>query len=231
MDIVYIFKHSATQDLELRFSLRSVRRHLPYIRKVWVFGDRPHFLSVDKAIIEHVPHEYTAGISNFRLPLRNFFLLNFFASLIPELDHEYLSFCDDYFLLDFVPESEICKDRVLENLDDIRVRGRGLWKDSLWRTYDLLKRFDYPVYNFETHVPTYLTKARVLEAYCRFRDFITEDPFYGPIAYTTIQNHAFKACSGGFGVPERDENQGRLLSADRLRNDRTAVRGEEIPEL
>ena len=66
---------------------------------------------------------------------------------------------------------------------------RSIWKDSLWRTYDLLTRFGYTGCNFETHTPTYLTKKRILEA---FSDFITEDPWYGPMAITAIMNHAHK---------------------------------------
>lgn len=192
MDILYLYRHSAANDFEIRYSLRSVEQYLPYIRKVWIFGDRPHFLADDVSIVEHVRHDYVARIANYRLPVRNIFLLTFLASLIPRLDHEFLIFCDDYFLLDHVSETEIRKDRVLEDLETMTTRGRGLWKDSLWRTYDLLKRFGYPVYNFETHCPNYMTKSRVLEAYSEFRDFITEDFYYGPVAFTAIQNHALR---------------------------------------
>jgi len=45
-------------------------------------------------------------------------------------------------------------------------------------------------------VPAYLTKARVLEAFCAFRDFITEDRLYGPLALTTILNLALKQGRG-----------------------------------
>jgi hypothetical protein len=47
-------------------------------------------------------------------------------------------------------------------------RGRGLWKDNLWRTRDLLVRLGYPAFNFEAHVPVYLTRKRVFEAYAEF---------------------------------------------------------------
>ena len=69
---------------------------------------------------------------------------------------------------------------------------QSLWREALWRTADLLARFGLPQYNFESHVPAYLTKARVLEAFCTFRDFITEDRLYGPLACTAILNLALK---------------------------------------
>lgn len=192
MDILYLYKHSAANDFEIRYSMRSVERHLPYIRKIWILGDRPHFLCDDTSLVEHVPHEYVARIANYRLPVRNLFLLIFLGSLIPELDYEFLVFCDDEFLLTEVNKAEMCKDRVLESLEEAGTRGRSLWKESLWRTYDLLKRFGYPVFNFETHCPSYMTKKRVFEAFCAFRDFITEDFYYGPVAFTAIHNYALR---------------------------------------
>src|SRR5205814_4569364 len=85
LDIVYLFRHSKHGDREIRFSLRSVARHLPFIRKVWIFGDRPDFLSDDRAIVEHVPHEYIAPLLGCRIPVRNDFFLLALASLLPEL--------------------------------------------------------------------------------------------------------------------------------------------------
>jgi hypothetical protein len=55
MDVVYLFRHSPNQDFEIRQSLRSIDRHAPYIRKVWIFGDRPSFISDDTSLLEHVP--------------------------------------------------------------------------------------------------------------------------------------------------------------------------------
>lgn len=202
MDILYIYRRSTQEELELRYSLRSVARHLPYIRKVWIFGDQPAFLSDDRAIIEHVPQEYTAGIGQYRLPVVNLFLQIFLGSLIPELSQEFLLCADDYVLLDDVPEHSMRKDRALEDLFvSLRQRAgvtavapppRSAWREALWRTADLLMRLDLPVFNFESHIPAFMTKARVLDAFCVFRDFITEDRLYGPLACTAILNLAVK---------------------------------------
>lgn len=193
MDIVYIFQHSPQDDFEIRQSLRSVARFAPWIRKVWIFGDRPAFISGDKSLIEHVPHEMTARVLDLHGTPHNFFLLMFLASLIPDLSFEYLQFCDDIVLLKDFPESEARKERYLENLAHVHTRGRGLWKDSLWRTYDLLTRLDYPGFNFETHVPHFLTRKRVLDAFCQFKDFVTEDPHFGIVGPSAVLNHAYRA--------------------------------------
>ena len=192
MDIVYVFRHSQFDDLELRYSLRSIATYAPYIRKVWVFGDRPEFLSDDRSVIEHVPHEAIAWVGGHRAPVTNFFLMLWLSSLIPELSFEYLWLCDDFILLQPLPIDVARQNRYLENMDDVENRGRGLWKESLWRTYDLLKRLNYPGYNFETHTPTYYTKKRVFEAYRAFRDFVTEDRFFGMLGPSAVLSHALR---------------------------------------
>ena len=203
MDIVTIFKHSRHEDFELRHSLRSIERHAPYIRKVWIFGDRPSFIADDTSLIEHVPEEYTALLLGLRPPVRNMFLLLVLSSLIPDLAFEYLFFCDDFYLLKDYPIEEARTDRYLEDLtpESPKPRGRGLWKDNLWRTRDLLIRLGYPAFNFEAHVPMYLTRKRVLEAYREFRNFITEDRFFGIMGVSAILNYALKHEKGASRPP------------------------------
>lgn len=192
MDALYLFRHSVHQDVEIRYSLRSLAKHAPYIRKVWIFGDRPAFLSDDTTRIEHVPHEYVARVGDFRTPVTNYFLMLYLSSLIPDLDHEYLRFSDDYFLLRPYGIDEARRVRYLQDLSQVKSRGGGLWRDSLWRTYDLLKRLGYTGYNFETHTPSYFRRRWVFEAYCKFRDYVTQDRWYGMLGITAILNHAYR---------------------------------------
>jgi hypothetical protein len=195
MDALYVFKHSPYNDFEIRYSLRSIERYAPYIRKVWIFGDRPAFLSDNKSLVECVPHKSLAPILGVTTPVTNFFLMLFLSSLIPDLSYEYLWFCDDFFLMADFPIEEARKDRYLGDMSVAHSqpqfkRPRGLWRDCLWRTYELLKRLGYSGYNFEPHVPTYLTKKRVLEAYRDLRDYVTEDRWFGMLGPTAILNHA-----------------------------------------
>jgi len=96
VDALYLFRHSVYGDVEIRYSLRSLAKYAPYIRKVWIFGDWPAFLSDDASVIEHVPHSYVTRSGSFRTPVSNAFLMLYLSSLIPELDSEYLRFSDDY---------------------------------------------------------------------------------------------------------------------------------------
>lgn len=195
MDAVYLYKHSPFDDFELRYSLRSLAKFAPYIRKVWIFGDRPKFISEDESLIQHIPHEYTARIAGVRTPVTNFGLLMALASLIPELDFEYLQLSDDHFLLKDYPIEQARKTRIHGDMADATPPPMQLlngWTRTLWRTADTLKYLGYTAYNFETHTPRRLTKKMVFEAYSDLRDFFTEDSFYGVTGPTAILNHAYK---------------------------------------
>ena len=192
MDALFFFRHSRFADLEIQYALRGIARHAPWIRKVWVFGDRPEFLCGDRSLIEHVPHEGLARIGGYQVPITNFFLMLWVSSHIPDLSQDILWFCDDFILLSDLSPEEAKKDRYVEDLGLVKSRGRGKWKGSLWRTFDFLTERGYTGYNFETHLPTYFTRKRITQAWCEFRDFVTEDRWYGLLGPTAILNHAVK---------------------------------------
>jgi len=192
LDLVYLFRHSMHGDRELLYSLRSVARHLPYIRKVWIFGDRPAFLTVDTSRVEHVPHAYLAPLLNLRLPVRNDFLMLALASFLPDLAHEFVRFSDDYIVLEAVPRAALCTPRVLEDLSRVAVRGTSPFQQQLWRTYDLLREYGYPGYNFESHTPQPYTRKRVFEAFMAFRRLLSEERYGGMVSATAIGNYAIR---------------------------------------
>lgn len=192
MDALFFLKHSPHADLELRYALRGIERHMPWVRRVVVFGDKPAFLAGPESGVLHAPHSAIAWVGPYKTPVTNFFLMFYLTALLPELDEEYLWFCDDFILLDDLSPEEARAGRYLQDLATIKNRGSGLWKESLWRTYDLLKRFGYGGLNYETHVPTYFKKRWVLDAFREFRDYVTEDRWYGLLGPTAILNHAQK---------------------------------------
>lgn len=207
MDALFFFRHSVDDDFEIRHALRGIACHMPWVRKVWVFGDEPRFLSDNRSIIEHVPHEYVARAGKFRTPITNFFLMFYLSSLIPEMDEEYIWFCDDFFPIGDLTIEDARKDRYIVDMDRA-TRAKGLWNDSLWRTYDFLRRLGYSRYNFEIHAPTFFTKKRVHEAYCDLKDFVTQDRWFGLLGPTAILNHAVNA--GKSDLVHR-ETEGRWL--------------------
>src|SRR5438552_12967243 len=127
LDVVYIFRHSKHEDLEIRYSLRSVAKYAPYVRKIWIFGSRPGFLADDTTLIEHVPHAYMAPLLDLKTPVRNDFLMVALASMIPELSFEFVRFSDDYILLQSVSRRQLCTVRAIEDLSQCKHRGEGKW--------------------------------------------------------------------------------------------------------
>lgn len=195
MDAVYFYKHSPHGGAELHYSLRSLEKFAPYIRKVWIFGDCPAFISRDKSIIEHVPHAAVNALG-VKTPVVNFFLLYFLSSLIPELSHDYLRLSDDFILLQDLSEEDARKDRCIGDLTtltdkQIAKRPRTEWHDSLDATYSHFKRLGRKhIYNFETHTPAFMTKTRCMQAYLQLRDSVTEHKFTGLMGATAILNCA-----------------------------------------
>jgi hypothetical protein len=109
MDALYIFKHSANDDFEIRHSLKSIEQYATYIRKVWIYGDKPKFMSEDTSLIEHVPHETASRVLGVKTPVTSLFLQIFLSSLIPELSFEYLFFSDNFYFLKPTPSKKRAK--------------------------------------------------------------------------------------------------------------------------
>jgi hypothetical protein len=192
MDVLYFYKKTE-DDFEIRHSLRSFERYARWARKIWIYGDRPDFLTLDTSVAEHVPDSFGTAILGIQPPVRNTFLMLFLSSLIPELTPEFVWCSDDHFLLKDYGIEEARKVRYLEDLREVtRPALPGLWKEQLWRTHDFLTRLGYPGWNFESHTPIYFTKRRVLNAYCDLRDYVTNDRWYGLMGASAILNHALK---------------------------------------
>lgn len=195
MDALYFYNKSPHNGEELRYSLRSVQRHAPYIRKVWIFGDEPDFISKDKSIIEHVAHADVNALK-VKTPVTNFFLLYFLSSLIPGLSHDYLRFSDDFILLADLSEEEARKDRYLRDMSKVpdKIWAAQIstpYTDCLRATYHHFRRLHKPnVYNFETHTPAFMTKSRCMHAYLALKDSVTEHRWTGLLGATAILNCA-----------------------------------------
>lgn len=227
IDVVFLFRHSQNNDSEIRYSLRSIAYRLPFIRKVWIFGDRPEFLTTDESIVEHVAHGYVAPLFGYQVPVRNDFLMLFLASLIPGLSYEFLKFSDDFVILEPLARDLLCTPRALEDLNHARGRGEGAWKEQLWQTFDVLKNNDYPGFNFESHVPQPYTKKLVFEAYMTFRDFLSEERYGGLVSATTICNYAIKHHNLKYvWLPQEQSKVGFYGNCPSEREIHTACRGK-----
>ena len=90
---------------ELKYSLRSVEKHLPWIRKIFILTDdqTPAFLDTSHPKIEIVHH--TDVIPHEILPLFNSSLIEYFICKIPDLSEHFLFANDDMFVNADLPPS------------------------------------------------------------------------------------------------------------------------------
>ena len=86
----------------------------------------------------------------------------------------------------------------MEDLNNLPARGSGKWKQILWRTFDILKKYGYAGNNFESHVPTPMNRKIVFEAFMAFCEFQSEDRQGGMLTATTVYNYALKHDSLDF---------------------------------
>lgn len=193
IDALFHFRHSRHGDTELRYALRGIAKHMPWVRRVVIFGDKPAFLAGEDQGVYHVPHERLAWLGPYKTPLTNHLLMFHLCAFIPELAEDFLWFCDDFVPIADTTPAEACRPYYLNDLAKAKRPDAGhLWRDQLWRSYDLLRRKKLPGLNYETHAPTYMRKRWVTDAVREFKDQMTEDRFYGPIGPSTILNHAAK---------------------------------------
>ena len=90
---------------ELKYSLRSIDKHLPWIRKIFIVTDNqvPPFLDVSHPKIEIVDH--STLLPKSILPTFNSSVLDYFIYKIPDLSEHFLYANDDMFVNADLPPS------------------------------------------------------------------------------------------------------------------------------
>jgi hypothetical protein len=193
-DAVYFYRHSVHGGEELRYSLRSIATHAPWIRRVFILGDRPPWLA-DSDRVVHVPHEAVAGPHGITTPIKNAFLLFVAATSIPGLSDEFLSFSDDFVLIRDLTPASARVDRANGELavepppEDHPTYAYRLF---VWNTRQKLAELGYPTVNFDAHVPMRFTKRRVLDAYRDFKPYTSKQRLGGLTNKIAILNHAMR---------------------------------------
>lgn len=159
MDVVIpVGKEIVRNNIELRYCLRSIQKHVADVDKVFIIGHRPSFL---RNII-HVPYN--------DLPERKFISLNIYrklqkACLDERVSDGFYFFADDHFLLsDFVPAFYYCG--TLEEALK-KTRNDQAYHKTLQNTITYLNGG----LNFNVHCPIVIQKALFLDpvvAACRW---------------------------------------------------------------
>lgn len=169
MDIIYFVKNTRHNE-ELKYSLRSVEKHLP--GNVWFCGGNPAGLYPDKII----PFAQYNGNKWFNVSkmiqyvcrlnsLEDFYLMN-----------------DDFFLLEDW-SGENYYDGTLEELVERIIEKTGrpsvYTEQRLKKAIDFLKEKGLPTNNFELHCPMKINRQKMLAMLKEFGDVPCKRSLYG----------------------------------------------------
>jgi len=153
IDIVYpLGKGSPWGDNELRYSLRSMEKHLMHWRDVYLIGEKPEWI---RNVI-HVPME-----DKFHKQ-RNIMEKILRACNMPEVSDPFLFANDDHFLLNefFALEFPDFYDGTIG--EKIESRKHDEYSVTLMNTKNLLEENGYPTYHFDVHCPLRIYKQQFI---------------------------------------------------------------------
>lgn len=163
IDVVYkLGSGSIHNNIELRYSLRSLKNFLP-LGKVYVVGFCPPWINKENVI--HVPAEDPYEVNKDGNLINKMIL----ATTLPELSEGFVNMSDDQLFLQPVDYEEI-KTPYIENKHYEQKEGQriGRWQTRLLKTRDLLKQKNLPFDCFESHLPCLLYKRNYASVMFRY---------------------------------------------------------------
>lgn len=144
MDVLYILgKGSRWNNNELRYSLRSLEKHLRGYTRIFITGEKPEFIN-DEVIYNYYPDEYLPNLNHLYKVLATFKLTdisddillnyddNFFVSDVGIKDYPY------YYKREVLPDSF--------PITNIHTR-------SMMATKKILQELNKPIKDFAVHCP------------------------------------------------------------------------------
>lgn len=151
---------SLWQDKEIRYSLRSIEKHLINYRDIWLVGQLPVFLHK----VNHISFEdeHPCKETNiYRKILR--------ACQEDSISEDFLFFNDDHFLLqDFnAPEFPFYYKSDLR-ASSKAMRDGNRYKKAVDNSYRTLQTFGFDTKSFDTHTPILYNKKKFIEVMTKF---------------------------------------------------------------
>jgi hypothetical protein len=158
IDIIYpLGKGSTWDNNELRYSLRSVEKHLSNYRNVYIVGECPDWIQN----VIHIPHD------DLYYPDRNIMLKVKAAMERKEISKNAFFLNDDHFLLtsaDALNYPFYHKG----NLRQVTINPNNYYHTYITGTIHELEKRKLPTYHFDTHTPIVFNKQQFLEVMAQY---------------------------------------------------------------
>lgn len=155
IDVVYVLgTGSRFHNNEIRFSLRSIEKHLSNYRKIWIVGE--HHPMLENVNFVPFPDKTSMSDTNIMHKVSH-------ACQHPEITDDFLFFNDDHYLLaDFdAPTFPYFYSKSMEEY--LRRRPQDGYRRRVKNTYKYLQSKGLPTKFFDTHTPIIFNKAKFLE--------------------------------------------------------------------
>lgn len=166
ISVVYALGNkSRWQNNEIRFSLRSVEKHLKGFLDVWVVGERPDFLRN----VNHIP-----APDPYDVPDRNIMEKIKKACENPGVSDPFLFFNDDHYLLADYQAEEFPYYYDMPLQEKIAKRGMDNYGQRMQNSMKHLQRLGKPIKNFDIHTPILYQKQAFLDNVCSLDWTITQ---------------------------------------------------------
>lgn len=135
---------------ELKYSLRSVEKYLPWIHKIFIVTDStlPEWINIDNPKLKIVTHE--EFMPKEVLPCYNSNVIESYISQINDLSELYIYACDDMSVGKYIPPSFFFKDNkpIIRLLDEGKIKGSSYYEKVLLNSQKLINE----KYNFKTNL-------------------------------------------------------------------------------
>lgn len=202
IDVYYpYFQREAIWE-ELRYSLRSIEKHLKEDYRVWLVGDLPAWIQN----VNYIQHTRTEGIQENTC-------FDAITKLLLFCDHQdsgpdFIRMYDDMYLISDMTLQEIRKVKVISHYNDLSADG-GTWTEQLRRTLEILIKKGYPGWNTESHFPEVFNKYKmkwIIQAYHALEHRLLTSSLYYNTFYSDTDAIVFKKDFGIQFYENRDNS-------------------------
>lgn len=164
ISVVIPLAKSNDDYLELRYTLRSIEKHVKNYKDIWIVGDLPEW-------IQHVKNIPYSDASHPKWKEKNILDKITAASMNPFVSEDFLMMNDDHFILseiDALNYPYYNKGKIMDSVKS----NFGPYRKTMLHTYNFCVRRGFPKDNVDTHCPIRYNKSNFLQSFNKV-DFLT----------------------------------------------------------
>ncbi len=187
IDVYYPYFQREAKWEELRYSLRSLEKHLQAEFRVWIVGDLPGW--IDPTAVHFIPHKRCEGMQENTTYDAISKILLFISH--PDTSLYFIRMYDDIYLLQNADLVEIGQFRAMYDWKSLPEKhGTGTWWEQLRRTLRFVTRKGYHGWNTETHLPELFNKEKLkwaIDIYDALKNRLLTSTLYFNTFYPNIE--------------------------------------------